>query len=127
MKKLAIIEEEIEIVNQHEVEIVSKRVSDEKSYIEKIIAERDDQFNDLVHKTNKMEIKIDTLEKMIEDLILKRRYMFLKKGDLDQSFLTFVKWNLKQFPKMIRHEKDAYIRATGAFECNICNTHYCFF
>ena len=22
---------------------------------------------------------------------------------------------------MIRHEKDAYIRATGAFECNICD------
>ena len=53
MKKLAIIEEEIEIVNQHEVEIVSKRVSDEKiSYLEKIIAGRDDQINDLVHKTN---------------------------------------------------------------------------
>ena len=38
------------------------------SYLEKIIAERDDQINDLVHKTNEMEVKIDTLEKMIEDL-----------------------------------------------------------
>lgn len=98
VKKLANIEKEIDILNQHEVEIVSKRVYDEKiSNLEKIIAGREDQINDLIHKTNEMEVKIDTLEKVIEDL------------------------ELKAGSEKDRQEKEAHVRATHTFECNICD------
>ena len=133
VKKLANIEKEIDILKQHEVEIVSKRVYDEKiSNLEKIIAGREDQINDLVHKTNEMEVKIDTLEKVIEDLntktsadenfkTLERRIYVLEKRRLGSDFCDFCEMELKAGSEKDRQEKEAHVRATHTFECNICD------
>ena len=96
-EKLSNIEKEIEILKQHEEEIVSKRVSNEKiSYLKKIISERDDRINE-------MEEKIGTLEKKIKD-----------------SYTNNVKAGLEKD----RQEKDAHVRAKHTFECNICDLEY---
>jgi DNA repair exonuclease SbcCD ATPase subunit len=125
---IANIEKEIDILEQQELEIVSKRVYDEKiSYLEKIIAGREDQINDLVHKTNEMEVKIDTLEKVIEDLNIKnsgdeniktmeRWILGLEKRSLGSDFCDFCEMELKA-----GSEKDAHVRATHTFKCNLCD------
>ena len=60
VEKLAIIDKKLETLQQHEDEIVKKRVFDEKiSKLENIIAEKDARICDFVRRVNKMEVKID--------------------------------------------------------------------
>ena len=74
MKKLANIDKQLEVLHQHEEEIVTNRSIDDKiSELEKIIADKDVEIHDFVQKLNEMEAKIDTLENCFSDKITVRK------------------------------------------------------
>jgi hypothetical protein len=135
MKKLANIDKQLEVLHQHEEEIVTKRSIDDKiSELEKIIADKDVEidilencFND---KITVIEENIIAIEKKMEESpitnqnderikSLERKIHISDKRRLGSDFCDFCDLEFKSGCEKDRKETAAHIRHTHTFECNI--------
>ena len=55
---------------------------------------------------------------------MERRINVLEKRRLGSAFCDFCEMELKAGSENDRQEKDAHVRATTTFECNICDLEY---
>ena len=137
LKKLSEIDKKIEVLHQHEDEIITKREFDDKiSKLEQIIAEQGDRIdtleNQISEKSNVLEEKVREIEKKIEESItnnlndeksntMERRIYILEKRRLGSDFCDYCEFEFKAGCEKDRRELDIHIRNTHTFECNICD------
>ena len=145
LKKLADIDKNLKELQQHEKEIIEKRIFDEKiNKLETIIAEKDEEIQKFVLRVKEMEVTIDTLEKRFSDgttkieerlhafekkneesnvdkiKTMEKRIYVLEKRRLGSDFCDYCDQEFKAGSEKERKEKETHIRDYHTFECNVC-------